>query len=157
MPAIELAGWLDTGRQPFGDVDLSWHPEYPTADTADAVRMLQLRGDGTPPWGIWQVLHRGRVIGDIGFHGPPDDDGAVEIGYQVVPALRRRGVASTAVALIMVEAVRHGARSIRADVVGDNRGSSRSLQCNGFRVIGEHSDTTIWGRALDPLDAARDA
>ena len=150
MPATELADWLDTGSQSFGDVGLGWHPEYPTADTADAVRMLQLRGDGAPPWGVWQVIHRSRVIGDIGFHGPPDDDGAVEIGYQVVPALRRRGVASTAVGLIVAEAVRHGARSIRADVVGDNPGSSRSLQRNGFHIVSEHGDTTIWGRSLDP-------
>lgn len=148
VSAAELAVWLDTGRQPFDDGDISWHPDYPTADTADAIRMLQLRGDGAPPWGIWQMVHQGQVIGDVGFHGPPDADGAVEIGYQVVPVWRRRGAASTAVGLIVAEAVRHGARSVRADVVGDNQGSSQSLQRNGFHVLARHGDTMVWGRSL---------
>ncbi len=32
-----------------------------------------------------------RIIGSIGFHAPPDEDGRVEIGYRVEPEHRRQG------------------------------------------------------------------
>ena len=35
----------------------------------------------------------GEVIGDIGFHGPPDQAGTVEIGYGIVEQYRGRGLA----------------------------------------------------------------
>jgi [ribosomal protein S5]-alanine N-acetyltransferase len=35
----------------------------------------------------------GEVIGDIGFHGPPDETGTVEIGYGIVEQYRGRGLA----------------------------------------------------------------
>ena len=153
VPTRELAAWVDTGQQPLDAVGLGWHRQYPTAGTADAIGMLVMGpGGGAPPWGIWQMVRDATVIGDVGFHGPPDDDGAVEIGYQVVPAWRRRGIASRAVGLIMAETVRHGALSVSAEVVGDNLGSSRSLQRNGFDIVEEHGATTIWWRRLAPHD-----
>ena len=55
------------------------------------------RHAATPPaqsnFGVWVVLEPdpARVVGDIGFHGPPDESGTVEIGYSIVPARRRLG------------------------------------------------------------------
>jgi RimJ/RimL family protein N-acetyltransferase len=42
------------------------------------------------------VRATGMVIGDIGFRGPPDAAGIVEIGYSVVAGRRRRGYATEA-------------------------------------------------------------
>ena len=39
---------------------------------------------------------RRRVVGSIGFHGPPDEDGRLEIGYSVDPEYRRLGFAREA-------------------------------------------------------------
>ena len=38
-------------------------------------------------FGIWVMIERGSqsVVGDIGFMGPPDTDGSVEVGYSVIP------------------------------------------------------------------------
>jgi ribosomal-protein-alanine N-acetyltransferase len=36
---------------------------------------------------------RGEAVAEIGFHGPPDESGSVEIGYRVVTGYRRRGFA----------------------------------------------------------------
>ncbi|MDY6941202.1 MAG: GNAT family N-acetyltransferase [Cyanobacteriota bacterium] len=43
-------------------------------------------------WWVWLMLHpTAGAIGDIGFGGPPNDDGIVEIGYEVSPTYRRCG------------------------------------------------------------------
>lgn len=149
VPAADLAEWHRTGQQPLEGTGLRWHPEYPSRDTADALGMLVLAGDGgTPPWGLWQIVVGGKVVGDIGFHGPPDPDGCVEIGYNVVPGWRRRGIASRAVALVVAEAAAAGGRTVTAEVIGDNPGSAGALRHNGFRLVEQHADTAIWSLSL---------
>src|SRR5688500_5486143 len=38
-----------------------------------------------------------RIIGSIGFHGPPDGEGRVEVGYRVESEHRRQGYAREAI------------------------------------------------------------
>lgn len=163
VPAEDLAEWHRTGRQPLAGRGLRWHPDYPGDDTADALGMLILGPDGgAPPWGMWQILvsagdgpagdepsGEAEVIGDIGFHGPPDPDGMVEIGYNVVPGWRRRGVASRAVGMLVAEAAAAGARTVTAEVVGHNPGSSGSLRSNGFTQVAQHGDAVVWARTAE--------
>lgn len=55
-------------------------------------------------WGGWYLVTKGGapgfegrvVVGTAGFKGPPKDDGSVEVGYSVLPAYQRRGLASEA-------------------------------------------------------------
>jgi len=42
-----------------------------------------------------------RVVGSVGFHGPPNEAGQVEIGYHVEPGFRRRGFATEAVRALL--------------------------------------------------------
>ena len=75
-------------------------------------------------------------------HGPPPPDGPreVEIGYQVVPALRGRGVATRACALLLAHAWSHGADLVRAEVEPGNPDGAASravLLANGFRADGQ--------------------
>ena len=60
------------------------------------------------------------VVGDIGFHGPPEPGSraVVEIGYAVVPAWQGRGVATRACALILDQAWRDGADLVQAEAGG---------------------------------------
>ena len=46
--------------------------------------------DGQPE--AWFVLEDGVVVGDAGTHGPPNENGDVEIGYGLVEAARGRGL-----------------------------------------------------------------
>jgi len=121
----------------------SWHPEFPADGTLTAVRMLLGtyealgRDPEASPWWFFGVVVDGRVVGDAGFHGPPADDGPaeVEVGYQVAPALRGRGVATRACALLLEHAWRHGADVVRAEVEPDNPDGPASLavlRANGF-------------------------
>ncbi|GAB2593124.1 GNAT family N-acetyltransferase [Microlunatus antarcticus] len=126
-----------------------WHPEYDTASITGIARMLLaaheamgVPADEQSPWWVFAVVVDDVLVGDAGFHGPPAPLAGptgvreVEIGYQVVPALRGRGVATRACALLLEHAWRNGAQLVRADVEPDNPDGAASravLRANGFR------------------------
>ena len=126
--------------EPVDSYSPPWHPEYPLADTFDAIAMAfaahQAMGYAVaelPAWWVHQIVVDGVVVGDIGFHGPPGREKAVEIGYSVVPAWRSRGVASWACSLILQQAWQHGAEIVVAETDHDNVASQAVLLANGFR------------------------
>jgi [ribosomal protein S5]-alanine N-acetyltransferase len=119
---------------------LSWHAEYPLPDSLDAIAMalashhaMTGRVSNPPTWWIHHIVVDGVVVGDIGFHGPPGPERTVEIGYSVVPAWRRRGVASRACNLILQRAWQDGAEIVIAETDHDNLASQAVLLRNGFR------------------------
>jgi RimJ/RimL family protein N-acetyltransferase len=82
----------------------SWARGYPLPGTRVAarnvVRLAEAAGDrGNGQWGMFEIILRetGEVIGDIGFHGPPDEAGTVEIGYGIVEQYRGRGLVGESV------------------------------------------------------------
>src|SRR5215212_9679889 len=82
-----------------------------------------------------------RVIGTIGFHGPPDELGRLEIGYSVQAAYRRQGFAREAVrALFDWAASEHGIRRFIASVSPTNDASLALVHGFGFRQTGEQMD-----------------
>jgi RimJ/RimL family protein N-acetyltransferase len=82
-----------------------------------------------------------RVIGSVGFHGPPNDDGQVEIGYHVEPGFRRRGFATEAVRALLEWAVaEHGITRFRASVAPSNEPSLAVVLRLGFRQTGVRWD-----------------
>ncbi len=125
-----------------------WDAEFPAAGTLNAARMLlgayaalELDPERSP-WWFFAVVVDGVVVGDAGYHGPPPAQGTaeVEIGYQVVPSARGRGVATRACALLLEHAWRHGAELVRAEVEPDNPYGAASravLRANGFRPTGQ--------------------
>jgi RimJ/RimL family protein N-acetyltransferase len=121
-----------------------WHPEFPRDGTLAAAHMLlgtyEALGldPGQSPWWFFAVVVDGVVVGDAGYHGPPAAEGPaeVEIGYQVVPSARGRGVATRACALLLEHAWANGAEVVRAEVEPDNPDGPASravLRANGFR------------------------
>ncbi len=69
---------------------------------------------------------RRRVIGSIGFHGPPDERGRLELGYTVDPAYRRQGYAAEAVtALFDWAATRYGIRRFLVSVPSSHERAGR--------------------------------
>ncbi len=82
-----------------------------------------------------------QVIGSIGFHGPPDDSGRLEVGYRVEAAFRRRGFAMEAVrALFDWARRRRGITRFRASVAPDNVASRALIARFGFREVGSQMD-----------------
>jgi GNAT superfamily N-acetyltransferase len=142
---VDLLRGLAEGRV---ERPADWHPQYETEAIIGITRMLlaayEAMGvvpDDRSPWWVFGVVVDGLVVGDAGFHGPPaaTPPTEVEIGYQVVPAYRARGVATRACALLLEHAWRHGADRVRAEVEADNRTGDASrgvLQANGLRPTG---------------------
>jgi RimJ/RimL family protein N-acetyltransferase len=82
-----------------------------------------------------------RVIGSIGFHGPPDEAGRVEIGYRVEPEYRRQGYAKEAVAALFDWAhLTHGIERFVASISPTNEQSLRLASQFGFVQVGEQMD-----------------
>jgi [ribosomal protein S5]-alanine N-acetyltransferase len=124
---------------------LRWDPDYPTTDTFVALGLLRLAydaaGPSRPGWWLYQIVVGPNgggvgddvVVGDIGFHGPPEPGprAVVEIGYAVVPSWRGRGIATRACTLVLEQAWRDGADVVQAEAV--NPASRAVLVKNGFR------------------------
>jgi RimJ/RimL family protein N-acetyltransferase len=82
-----------------------------------------------------------RVVGSIGFHGPPDAKGRVEIGYSVDPPHRRQGFAREAIRAMLDWAHReHGITTFIASISPDNEPSLRLASRFGFVQVGEQMD-----------------
>lgn len=81
------------------------------------------------------------VVGHGGFHGPPDADGMVEVGYSVDPAYRRRGYARAMLAALIERARSEpGVRVVRASISPENAGSLATIAGFGFTEVGEQWD-----------------
>ena len=81
------------------------------------------------------------LVGYINFHAPPGPEGWVEIGYNVLPDVRRRGYAEEAVKAMFDWATRnHTIHRFRASVSPNNHPSLHLVQKLGFREIGSQWD-----------------
>jgi RimJ/RimL family protein N-acetyltransferase len=122
----------------------SWAHGYPLPGSRVAarnfVRQADAAGDGgNDQWGMFQIILRetGEVIGDIGFHGPPDEAGTVEIGYGIVEQYRGRGlVGESAVAICGLAWSRPEVTRIIAQTDEGNAASAGVLRHAGFREDG---------------------
>jgi ribosomal-protein-alanine N-acetyltransferase len=82
-----------------------------------------------------------RVVGSIGFHGSPDAEGRLEVGYSVDPPYRRRGYASESVKALFDWAHReHGISRFVASISPDNEPSLNLTAAHGFHKVGEQMD-----------------
>ncbi|MFI6002018.1 GNAT family N-acetyltransferase [Streptomyces sp. NPDC051366] len=83
----------------------------------------------------------GAVVGDAGFHGPPDEAGMVEVGFTVVPGYRRQGYARAMLtALLARAAAEPGVRTVRARIRSDNDASLATIAGFGFTRVGEQGN-----------------
>jgi RimJ/RimL family protein N-acetyltransferase len=117
-------------------------------------RHAQLTADPTEePWLLHAAVLRGgrRVVGRIGFHGPPEE-GVVEVGYTVAPAYRRQGLALEMVTGMLAWAKAHGVVACLASVSPHNVASLATVRRLGFVKVGEQideEDGLEWVHRLD--------
>ncbi|HXZ99120.1 MAG TPA: GNAT family N-acetyltransferase [Candidatus Binatia bacterium] len=111
------------------------------------------RGAGAEPWtdGVMVRSEDCLAVGSIGFKGPPDPCGSVEIGYAVNRSLRGLGYASEMSAALTGWALQQpGVRRVTAQCREDNTASIRVLEKAGFARVGrrgtEDGPLLLWER-----------
>jgi RimJ/RimL family protein N-acetyltransferase len=93
----------------------------------------------------------GLAVGGLGFFGPPDPSGRVELGYGLVPDARGAGLATEAVGLALHLAWDAGATVAAADTEADNLASRRVLAANGFLEVERRGGLVFVERPLAEL------
>lgn len=118
--------FFDPSRQGFLTIQLDRMTARPAA-RGWCVRAIVREGDGA-------------VIGDCGFHGPPEDVGRAEIGYMILPPYRRQGYATEAARGLVDFARTEGETVVFASVAPDNAASLAVVAKLGFRQTGVQND-----------------
>ncbi|MFE1177378.1 GNAT family N-acetyltransferase [Streptomyces sp. NPDC058773] len=123
-------------------------PETTSGGAGIAVRAAAA-GHYRPGWGVFVLTdaEAGTALGSIGFHGPPDADGFVEIGYDLSPSARGAGWATDAARLLTDWATaRPEVRTVCALTEPENVPSQRVLKRAGFRFAGEREGLRAYER-----------
>ena len=139
-----LDGRIEEAQEQIGTTIPEWWPA-PAAPLL-RLRLEQMRLDpASGPWLLRAIVlrhHEERaMIGHAGFHGPPDEDGTVEIGYSIFPGWRGLGFATEAADAIL-ERASHipGVHRFRASI-GPGNGPSLKIARNlGFELVGSQWD-----------------
>ncbi|HWH92277.1 MAG TPA: GNAT family N-acetyltransferase [Baekduia sp.] len=129
-----------------------WAESYPLDATLVAVAMqveLVERGVDRRGFCHYQVILPDEagdlVIGDVGFHAPPDELGEVSIGFGIVPVARRRGYALEALRAVLDWALcRPEVRAVHADTDLVNLASQRVLLRAGMRLVADEGDRKVY-------------
>jgi RimJ/RimL family protein N-acetyltransferase len=127
------------GQRPRGQ---AWAAGYPLDGTLVAAMMLLSAvevGALRAGFGMYQItdVATGEIVGDIGFRGGPDETGAVEVGYGLVPARRGEGLMSESLRSLTAWALAQpGVVRLVAGTEQDNAPSQRLLLRVGFSYTG---------------------
>ncbi|SFY40326.1 GNAT family N-acetyltransferase [Streptomyces atratus] len=119
-----------------------WATGYPSpGERAAAERFLDTcaRSGDPSPFGSYEIQRRedGQVIGGMGFHGNPDENGHVTIGYGLVPSAQGMGYASEALHALLRFARDQGVTCVHGDTDLDNIASQRVMEAVGMRLVRE--------------------
>ena len=90
----------------------------------------------------WIVEKTSReIVGSISFHGPPDEQGMMEIGLGVHPGSHRRGYATEALTGMWSWVIdQPGVKTLRYTVAPDNLASVALIEKFGFACVGQQID-----------------
>jgi RimJ/RimL family protein N-acetyltransferase len=122
--------------------DERWAEGFPTDGTRTAARATLAAADAGVPFGAfgaYLVVRRadGTCVGDVGFHGPPDPRGRVEVGFALVPSARGAGLATEALCCLIAWAVAQPVvDAVVARTAPENRASRAVLARAGFVPAG---------------------
>jgi ribosomal-protein-alanine N-acetyltransferase len=100
-------------------------------------------------WWTWLAADRAThtVVGALGFGGPPNEEGAVMMGYATYPEANHRGYATEAVQGLVKWALEQpGVRRICASIPPDNHGARRVAEKVGMRPV-----ATVWEEEIDDV------
>lgn len=124
--------------------------QWPTKDTMDILPIINetLEKDKNPSgFETWMIIKKDnmKVIGDIGFHGKPNEKGEVEIGYGLVEQERGNGFGFEALKAIMNWVIyKESVKVIKAECLISNISSTRILEKVGMKDINRDDNLIYW-------------
>ena len=127
------------------EIPTDWPPLYHDADVRAWFRAKLLANPEVAGWLGWYVVASidgaPTLAGTAGYKGPPDAAGMVEVGYSVVEAFRRQGIASAAL-LQLVDRAFADARvqRVTAETPVTFVASRGLLERSGFALTGTRHD-----------------
>jgi ribosomal-protein-alanine N-acetyltransferase len=121
------------------------------------MRLEQLERDPSgATWIARAALMDGLVIGHVGFHGPPDDQGVVEVAYSVDPRYRDRGAGRALLETALTWARRtQVVTAVRASISPHNLASLAVIKGRGFVLVDLVDDPEDGPELVFTLDLAR--
>jgi RimJ/RimL family protein N-acetyltransferase len=145
LPGPVVDEVIGNGRRAFLEhVGVGYPAGWPAEDRhVLGLRSRQISEGVDHRWLLRAVVTRAQptMVGRIGFHGPPDADGVVEIGYRIGADHRRRGFGFECAQRLIESAERlTHVSAVRASIAPDNAPSLRIAERLGFRRIGEQVD-----------------
>lgn len=91
------------------------------------------------------LVDEAKLVGGIGFKGPVNEDGEVEVGYGFDADYQGRGLATEALAGLTAWAFHQpGVQTVIAETAHTNTASGRVLQKNGFLLFGANNRFLYW-------------
>jgi RimJ/RimL family protein N-acetyltransferase len=123
-----------------------WADGYPMASSLLRAELTLAAAAHERPlgrFGSYQVVRRadGKVIGDVGFMGPPDATGAVSVGCGITEDARGQGYGTEALEAVLAWAREQaGLTCVLADTTRSNLASQRLLERVGMQRVGEDGE-----------------
>jgi len=131
----------------YEDIGVVPNHEWPERDLLEALEFFrsELLCHGVTGFGSWIVTNkRNEIIGSAGFIGRPDG-GAVEIGFGIIPSMRKNGFCKESVLALVDWAMgRCQANRIVAHCEVDNAGSAGVLTSCGFQQVSIANGLIKW-------------
>ncbi|WP_413160106.1 GNAT family N-acetyltransferase [Capilliphycus salinus ALCB114379] len=127
--------------------------DWPWEEVLDAFPVFaELASDPTQQnWGAWLIIHSldKTIIGDLGFGGKPDEQGKVEMGYNIIPNYRNQGYGFEAVqALVNWAITQPNLKKIVATCPADNLPSIRILEKLGMHCVEKTPALLTWEKGV---------
>jgi RimJ/RimL family protein N-acetyltransferase len=100
----------------------------------------KLDGGDDPRW--WSYLpilkEEGILVGSCGYKGPPNEEGMVEIGYEVSKPFRHQGLATEIATALIKNALSHPEVSfVQAHTQAEKNASAGVLEKCGMKMVEE--------------------
>ncbi|MBF8964855.1 GNAT family N-acetyltransferase [Pontibacter sp. FD36] len=125
-------------------------PLWPDQESMDTLPKIIKRLEQLPePTGFesWMIVlkHNATVIGDAGFKGGPNQDGAVDIGYSIIAQEQQKGYGlETARGLVDWAFQQNGVKAVTASCLLENTASIRILEKLGMQELVRDDEVIYW-------------
>lgn len=143
------------------EIDLEPTPYWPDQETMDTLpRIIKHLEKIDCPTGFesWMIVlkHNSTVIGDAGFKGLPDKEGAVDIGYSIIEQEQQKGYGlETAGALVEWAFQQTQVNTVTAKCLVENEASAKILEKLGMEEVVRDDEVIYWklekAKALSPF------